>query len=507
MGRKKIKTKTSLGVLLESYRTLSYTWRHAIGEIVDNSVDSYLQHKEELPDGIDIRIKYNPKAKTLLIIDNAFGMNDEGIESAVQVTRRHGKNYFSGGIGQYGLGLKKAATCLGDKWKIITLEKGNGTKYTVPVDVMQLYKEDADEVDVLDTKSKGRHGTRVEISLRKNMRGAAEKSVMAHLAEMYRFYIDEGDIRIHWNDEQLEYEQPETRITKEKTEKGEKNIIWWTLLELNVPLSGKKKKFATVTGELYILASMSNAKSGLQLFHKKRMVVGGSGSPNENWRPTKLVGGLENYRARRLCGALHLDMLKVNHQKDGFAWNLFDQNDLEAALINSKVVKSFLEEASKQVGPKPGPGVETVAKNIRDRLGSKSVNKALDVERATKEQAATKYPPELVEQWAKEAGEVLREGKEPIATVGFNDMEYGPIMTSCVTGQEKGHDLLRILINKTHRYYETAIGSEEEKELWIEFIHALALTEHTLSGVENLDFDKIVETLGKFLSSFRASDK
>ena len=76
-----------------------------------------------------------------------------------------------------------------------------------------------------------------------------------------------------------------------------------------------------------------------------------------------------------------------------------------------------------------------------------------------------------------------------------------------VTGQDKGRDLLRILINESHEYFEVAIGSEEEKELWIEFLHAMSLTEHTLSSVDSLDFDKVVETLGKFLASFRASDE
>ena len=107
----------------------------------------------------------------------------------------------------------------------------------------------------------------------------------------------------------------------------------------------------------------------------------------------------------------------------------------------------------------------------------------------------------------KETGVVIETGKEPIATVSFHDSPYGPIMTSLVTGQKNGHDLLRILINEGHRYYQISIDGEEEKELWIEFLHALALTEHTLDDAEKVDFDKIVETMGKILTSFRASDE
>ena len=74
-----------------------------------------------------------------------------------------------------------------------------------------------------------------------------------------------------------------------------------------------------------------------------------------NWRPSELVGGLEGYRARRFCGVLNLDMLEANHQKDGFAWDLFDRDDLLKALKQSKLVKGYLDEANKAVGRKMGP--------------------------------------------------------------------------------------------------------------------------------------------------------
>ena len=63
------------------------------------------------------------------------------------------------------------------------------------------------------------------------------------------------------------------------------------------------------------------------------------------------------------------------------------------------------------------------------------------------------------------------------------------------------------MINQSHEYYDLAVNTEEEQELWIEFMHAIALTEHTLSDVDGLDFEKIISTMGNFLSSFRSSDK
>ena len=312
MGSTTVETKTSLGVLLHTYRTLTYKWRHAIGEMIDNSVDSYLENKDELKDGVDIWINYNGKAKTLLIKDNAYGMNSERIAEAVQITRRHGSNYYSGGIGHYGLGLKKSATSLGDKWTVITKEKNSNIKYTVQVDVMKLYEEDANSVEIFDQPSNTKHGTRIEIDLRKIMRGALEKNVKAHIAEMYRFYLEEGNVRIWWNDELLEYDQPATYI-------GDDGPAW-TPITLDVKTTGSNNTIK-VKGEIYVLETMSHAYSGLRLYHTNRMIQGGGGKPNENWRPHDLVGGAEGYRARRFCGHFHLDCLGVNHQKDGFIWD------------------------------------------------------------------------------------------------------------------------------------------------------------------------------------------
>ena len=101
MGTRKTPVPTSLGILLWTYRSIPYTWRHAIGEMIDNSIDSYLRHKDELPDGLDVRISYSGVDRTLIIQDNAYGMSLDEINDAVQITRRKWKkNEWTGGIGK-----------------------------------------------------------------------------------------------------------------------------------------------------------------------------------------------------------------------------------------------------------------------------------------------------------------------------------------------------------------------------------------------------------------------
>ncbi len=59
MGEKIVKSGTSLGELLNTYTTLNYSWRHALGELVDNSVDSYLEHMDQWGMELKIRITYD----------------------------------------------------------------------------------------------------------------------------------------------------------------------------------------------------------------------------------------------------------------------------------------------------------------------------------------------------------------------------------------------------------------------------------------------------------------
>jgi len=506
MGKRRVRIPTSLGVMLHSYRTLPYKWRHAIGELIDNSVDSYLQHKEKLPKGIDIRISYDGKGakKTLIIQDNAYGMDEEGIESAVQITRRHGSNYYSGGIGKYGLGLKKSATSLGDKWSVVTRNKESDTKYTVKVDVFKLYENDATEVEILDSKSKTKHGTRIEIELRNYMRGALEKNVKNHIAEMYRFYLEDGDIRIYWNDELLEYEQPETRLLEDGPV--------WSSIDLPVKVRGKKQQTVIVKGEIYVLQTMSHTHSGIQLFHNRRMIIGGSGKPNENWRPTELLGNYEGYRARLFCGHFHLDELEVNHQKDGFLWGMpFDQQDLLEALQNSPLVESYVDEARQASGSADSnSGVKTTVESTKGRMGSKSVQDAVGRERSTAGVPADELTGPQVEAMATEAGTTDIPGnlepKRSYSTV--EQPAFWPIMTSKVTGQVSGRDRLRILINEGHPYYQRAIMGDVAKEVWVDMIDSLALTDYILTrdGEENPSFSKIVKTLSELLAAQRSGD-
>ena len=504
MGTKDVETPVGIGILLSTYTTLTYNWRHAIGELVDNCIDSYLEHEDELKDGIDIYIDYDSSAKTLQISDTAYGMDFDDMNKAVQITRQNGHEYYERGIGRYGLGMKKAATFLGPKWKLISKCKNSKQKYTVVVDVEKLAKTNAKKLTITNSSSNSKHGTRLEIQLAKVMKGTAEQTCINHLCEMYKHFMEKGVVRIRWNDDLLSYNSPKIRET---TKAGVKEL-WSTDIEFEVkPEDGGVYK---VTGKMYILQTMSNTLPGVQLFHSDRMIIGGSGSPNENWRPKALVGNLEGYVARRFCAELNVNDLTPNHQKDGFVWSKFTRDELIDSMKKLKIVKDYLKESKMKVEKGPGEApeetrLEEVIKNIENRINSPEVTAAIAEQKATKNVPVKKLSLQEVNTIVEEEGVDVKTGTEPSLSVSHFDSTYGPFMTTYIAKQTAGVDQITVLVNKTFDYVNYAIHGERETEIWHEIIQAFALTEYTLQDLEKIDFPKMIEIFGDFLNSFRES--
>jgi hypothetical protein len=234
------------------------------------------------------------------------------------------------------------------------------------------------------------------------------------------------------------------------------------------------------------------------------MIVGGSGSPNENWRPSSLVGGPEGYRARRFCAELNLECLKPNHQKDGFVWDEFTEEDLESTLKSQKIVIKYLKEAQEQVKETKGPTDTSVAlKNIKVRIDSAEVAAAVKEGLATKNKPVKTLSGKEVADIANDKGVDARIGADPSLSFSHAEFTFGPLMTTHIASQVDGIDEIIVLINDQFDYLDKVIQTEREQEIWIDIIHALALTEYTIQDLDKVEFPKLIQYFGDYLNSFR----
>ena len=99
--------------LYRLFPSLRYSPWVALGEMVDNSIQSYVEHKEELNalyNGnyqltVDINFGGGDKP-TIQVIDNAAGIFTQDIERAFTPAM---PPHSLKGIGQYGIGMKSSA--------------------------------------------------------------------------------------------------------------------------------------------------------------------------------------------------------------------------------------------------------------------------------------------------------------------------------------------------------------------------------------------------------------
>ena len=125
-----------------NYKRLAYKWWYALAEFVDNSTQSYFDHKTALEsayqeEGERFSVTITTDQEMLRISDNAMGMNLSDLERAMVVGV---PPLNAEGRSRYGLGMKTAACWIGNKWKIVTTKLGDPEEYTVEIDVNEVVR-------------------------------------------------------------------------------------------------------------------------------------------------------------------------------------------------------------------------------------------------------------------------------------------------------------------------------------------------------------------------------
>lgn len=305
--------------VLRSYRRLAYTPWYALAEFVDNSTQSYRDHKELLERAykaeqthLSVTIDYNRDAGRLVVSDNAMGMSFEELERALQIGKPPPN---TSGRSQYGLGLKTAACWFGDKWSVRTKKLGELRGYVVTVDVDRVASGNQQSLPTEDFEAPASdHYTEIAISaLHVKMQGRGLGKTRKTLSSMYRADIKRHHLKIIW----------------------EKELRWQEDLDfLELPDGTKQKRIEfkvgerTVRGWVSVLArgSSSRGNAGFALIRRGRLV---RGAP-ESWRPEAIFGlGRNDLINQRVTGEINLDEFDVTHTKDDILWQDAEEDEVQ----------------------------------------------------------------------------------------------------------------------------------------------------------------------------------
>ena len=337
---KKLNIRPDTGVY-GTYKRISYQPWTALAEFVDNSTQSFYDHKEELFNikyykGLKIEIIYREDPSCgdeIQIIDNAFGMDYSDFQRAIILDRPPKK---TNGRNEFGMGLKAAACWFGNLWSVETTSLGSRFKYKAEIDIDNLVKYKTDTIDVEEEEvSPKDHYTVITIQkLNKKIKGKRiEKKIQELLSSTYRADLRTGDIKIFYNGVQLEFEEVEPY-----TDTNGK--IWRKDVEFTIPHHNTDLH---VKGFVAIRIPGSTRNAGLTLLRRGRVIVGG---PEKNYRPYEVFGPSNLYSYQRLYGELEMDDWPVTQAKDAFDWS---NEDLESKFIDKLVelFKDYHEYAEK----------------------------------------------------------------------------------------------------------------------------------------------------------------
>ena len=367
------------------FPSLRYTPWVALGEMVDNSIQSYQEHREELialnGPAYKLRIEINfsgGENPTIQIIDNAAGIYTKDIQMAfTQAMPRENQQ----GIGQYGIGMKSSACWYAKYFTVRTRALGEPFSRTVTFDIPkiisdELYELDIEKEDVTNPKA---HGTRI---LMRNlnqpipMAGAASR-VRSYLRSMYRDFLRTGELILMINGEVQEV----TTINWLKqpywpTDRGptDDKVVEWIkdfeieLNESHVPDPDKASdKPPKVRGWVGILDKGATKKAGLALVWRRKVVQGGGNlaeSPDDLYRPGTIFGGSNSFERQRVLGELDVSELKVTSFKDAVVWKQGQEEEL------LKKIKVELNSGSNPL--------LKMAKNFRAVENSKDTNAKIE---------------------------------------------------------------------------------------------------------------------------------
>ena len=308
-----------------TFRNLVNTVSNTLAEYVDNAVQSYLNHKEELitiePNfQLQVNIVIDRINDIICITDNAAGIDTVNFKRAFEPAHIPLDNT---GLNQFGMGMKTASVWLADKWTVYTKALGEDVERATSFDLHKVTSEGKEELVVENSfLPLEEHYTKIILeSLSSNAPSVNQlDKIKRLLSSIYRKFLRTNELQIIVNGESVKAVNYDVLNTPfYKTPDGD-NILWKK--EINYQSYDGKYK---AKGFIAILERMQNNASGLVLMRNGRVIVGGG---EERYFPSVIFGQVGSFRYRRIFGELELEGFEVTFNKNGFR----DEDNLYALM-------------------------------------------------------------------------------------------------------------------------------------------------------------------------------
>lgn len=490
--------------ILSVLRHLNYRPWYAVAEFVDNSLQSYLDYRNDLENiegaGFKLRVSIElslAEEGKLVIRDNAAGIHESDYRRAFRAAEIPPNRT---GMSEFGMGMKSAACWLAKDWTVRTSALGEPVARTVHFDIDHIVHDRLEELAVKsEAAPPGAHFTEIVLEgLHRRPQTKTLGKIKQHLKSIYREFLRKGLLRFELNGEPQDFEEVKILSAPYYKTPTATPVQWTKPIDFDFGLGLRAHGFAALR------ATASTSEAGFALFRRGRLIVG---SGDEGYRPEAIFGKSNSYRYQRLFGELHLEGFEVTHTKDGFHWN--EHEDI------------FLEYLRAELAKAPIPLLEQ-AEQHRVRVKPEDIKKAAQAATTSTAAAIEREVPPVVEHQLEQGPE---EGDPPEGLPAVSQLAATRQITVDVRGAtweitielstdpgigdwlsiseyngENGVRKLGLRLALAHPFMERYGGAElEQIEPLLRVAAGLGLAETTarISGVQRAG--TIVRNLNEFL--------
>ena len=313
------------------YQNMAYTHWGALGEFVDNSVQSFLNNKRALrkhQKKEKLKVEINTSTRDggkVTIKDNAAGIGDEDMIRAFEIGT---PPEDTTGNNEFGMGMKVAACWYAKNWTVETKSSRENFFKRVSVDVRKISKTNDASIEI--EKFTKKNNTSYTIITLENLNkfptaGPTTDKIKKYLSSMYRNYLRRGTVDIIFNGEKLYFDD----ITylndareEDKLKPNPKKYDW----KKNIDINFRKYRFYGFAG---IREKGSTSDAGFHLFRRGRMIE----TTVDTYRPKEIFGLSNSFEYQRIYGEIHVDdKIEVDFTKTKLLWDDEIQNGFKVNL-------------------------------------------------------------------------------------------------------------------------------------------------------------------------------
>ncbi|MFI5420139.1 MAG: ATP-binding protein [Nitrososphaerales archaeon] len=267
-----------------------YSVSQAISELVDNSIDARLEGQL-----LTVEVRIRPEPGLVEVSDDGVGMDEEQAANSIRLAHSSKKDK----LGEFGLGLKTAATSLGKKFEIITKTLASSEEYFLEYDEekwLEIGDWTKHEMKFRQDAELRKSGTTIKVkdlrfSIYPNLPGNIRKDLSTRFAP----FIENGEVQIKVNTKWCE---PEPIDLKED---------YWSP-DGKEPFRFKLESGNEIWGWRGLLKKGSDKGDyGFRVFRRGRLIS-----------QFAKLGFNPHPEARQIVGELHLDHVPVTHNKREF---------------------------------------------------------------------------------------------------------------------------------------------------------------------------------------------